>query len=64
MADALQDYEEYVDGWAHEAKTPLSLLTMLLDNRSNEMSPPLQAKLDYVRSQLQKDVIRCYTKPG
>ena len=25
MADALQDYEEYVEGWAHEAKTPLSL---------------------------------------
>lgn len=45
-----------VEGWAHEAKTPLSLLTMLLDNRSNEMSPPLQAKLDYVRSQLQEDV--------
>ena len=56
MADALQDYEEYVEGWAHEAKTPLSLLTMLLDNRSDEMSPPLQAKLDYVRSQLQEDV--------
>jgi len=56
MADALQDYEEYVEGWAHEAKTPLSLLNMLLDNRSNEMSPPLQAKLDYVRSQLQEDV--------
>ena len=44
MADALQDYEEYVEGWAHEAKTPLSLLTMLLDNRSNEMSPPLASK--------------------
>ena len=51
-----QDYEEYVEGWAHEAKTPLSLLTMLLDNRSDEISPPLQAKLDYVRSQLQEDV--------
>ena len=56
MADALQDYEEYVEGWAHEAKTPLSLLTMLLDNRSDEISPPLQTKLDYVRSQLQEDV--------
>ena len=56
MADALQDYEEYVEGWAHEAKTPLSLLTMLLDNRNDEISPSLQAKLDYVRSQLQEDV--------
>ena len=56
MADAIRDYEEYVEGWAHEAKTPLSLLTMLLDNRNDEISPSLQAKLDYVRSQLQEDV--------
>ena len=56
MADALQDYEEYVEGWEHEAKTPLSLLTMLLDNRSDEISPPLQVKQNYVRSQLQEDV--------
>lgn len=56
MSDALRDYEEYVEGWAHEAKTSLSLLTMLLDNRSEELSPSLQMKLDYVRSQLQEDV--------
>lgn len=56
MADALRDYEEYVEGWAHEAKTPLLLLTMLLDNRSDEISPSLQAKLDYARSQLQENV--------
>lgn len=56
MADSLLDYEEYVEGWAHEAKTPLSLLTMLLENRSSEISPSLQIKLDYVRSQLQEDV--------
>lgn len=56
MADALLDYEEYVEGWAHEAKTPLSLLTMLLDNRSDEISPTLQTKLNYVRSQLQEDI--------
>ena len=28
-----EDYEEYVETWAHEIKTPLSLLTLLLDNR-------------------------------
>ena len=53
--EALRDYEEYVEGWAHEAKTPLSLLTMILDNRADEI-PPLHAKLDYVRSQLQEDI--------
>ena len=52
----LSDYEEYVESWAHEAKTPLSLLTMLLDNRADELSAPLQAKLNHVRSQLQEDI--------
>ena len=56
MTDALQDYEEYVEGWAHKAKTPLSLLTMLLDNRADEISAPVQARLDYIRSQLQEDI--------
>lgn len=56
MEESLRDYEEYVEGWAHEAKTPLSLLTIILDNRADELSPSLQAKLDYVRSQLQEDI--------
>lgn len=56
MAEDLQDYEEYVEGWAHETKTPLSLLTMILDNRADEIPKQLQKKFDYVRSQLQEDV--------
>ena len=56
MEESIRDYEEYVEGWAHEAKTPLSLLTMILDNRTDEFSPSLHAKLDYVRSQLQEDI--------
>lgn len=54
--EALRGYEEYVEGWVHEAKTPLSLLTMILDNRTDELSPLLQAKLDYVRSRFQEDI--------
>ena len=54
--ESLRDYEEYVEGWVHESKTPLSLLTMILDNRTDELSPSLQARLDYVRSQLQEDI--------
>lgn len=54
--DMLRDYEEYVEGWAHEAKTPLSLLTMLLDNWGEEIDPTFRVKLDYVRSQLQEDI--------
>ncbi len=56
MSNDLHDYEEYVEGWAHEIKTPLSLLTMLLDNRQDELPPEVYGKLNYVRSQLQEDV--------
>ena len=37
LAAQLNGYEEYVEGWAHEIKTPLSLLTLLLDNRRDEL---------------------------
>ncbi len=56
METDLIDYEEYVEEWVHEAKTPLSLLTMILDNRKDEISPPVLFKLDYIRSQLWEDV--------
>lgn len=56
LSENLQDYEEYVEGWAHETKTPLSLLTMILDNRADEIPSPLHAKLNYIRSQLQEDI--------
>ena len=52
----LADYEEYVEVWAHETKTPLSLLTLILDNRSDEMSPEVRHKLDHVRNRLQENV--------
>jgi signal transduction histidine kinase len=51
-----RDYEEYVESWAHEVKTPLSLLTMILDNRADELSTPLRTKLGYVCSQFQEDI--------
>lgn len=52
----LSDYEEYVESWAHETKTPLSLLTLLLDNRRDELSPVVSFKLDYIRNRMQESV--------
>ena len=52
----LNDYEEYVESWAHETKTPLSLLTLLLDNRRDELSAPVSFKLDYIRNRMQESV--------
>jgi len=56
VVSELSDYEEYVEAWAHETKIPLSLLTMILDNRSDEISGPVRFKLDYIRNQIQEDV--------
>ncbi len=52
----LDDYEEYVESWAHEIKTPLSLLTLLLDNRRDELPAAIRFKLDYIRSHMQEHI--------
>lgn len=52
----MADYEEYVETWAHEAKIPLSLLTLLLDNRRDELPEEVRVKLDYIRNKMQEDV--------
>lgn len=52
----LEDYEEYMELWAHEIKTPISLLTFLLDNRREELPDALCLRLDYIRNQLQESV--------
>ena len=64
MADALRDYEEYVEGWAHEAKTPLSLLTMLLETESTKYRLP--CKLSWIMSvvNFRRMSRRCFTMPG
>lgn len=56
-ADAeAEDYEEYVEAWAHEIKTPLSLLTMILDNQSDVIPASTNFKLDYIRNQIQEQI--------
>lgn len=51
-----EDYEEYVESWAHETKTPIALLTMILDNHQEEMDPELIYKIEYIRSSLNESV--------
>lgn len=50
------DYEEYVELWTHEVKTPLSLLTLLLDNHREELPDAVSDKLDYVRNRTQESI--------
>ena len=52
----LADYEDYVEKWAHEIKLPLSLLSLLLDNQSDQLPKDTAFKLDYVKKQIQENV--------
>ena len=52
----LSEYEDYVEKWAHEIKLPLSLLSLLLDNQSDQLPEDTAFKLDYVKKQIQENV--------
>ena len=52
----LAEYEDYVEKWAHEIKLPLSLLSLLLDNQSDQLPEDTAFKLDYVKKQIQENV--------
>lgn len=54
LQEQWNDYEEYVESWAHETKIPLSLLTLLLDNRRDELPETISFKLDYIRNRIQE----------
>jgi len=54
----LQNYQEFIEAWTHEIKTPLTLAMMLLDNRRDEMSPYIYKRMNYVRHSIGSDVDR------
>ncbi|MDE6926649.1 MAG: sensor histidine kinase [Acetatifactor sp.] len=56
LLEQWNDHEEYVEAWAHEIKIPLSLLTLLLDNRREELPGPIAFKLDHIRNRMQESI--------
>lgn len=54
----MEEYEEYIEAWAHEIKTPLALMTFVLDNRKNEISPTVYNRLEYAKTIMQEDIQR------
>lgn len=52
----LEEYEDYVEVWAHETKLPLSLLTLLLDNQREKLQENVAFKLDYIRNKIQDNI--------
>lgn len=52
----LQSYQEYIEAWTHEIKTPMSLMTMVLENHKDEMSPYVSGRMEHARRQISEDV--------
>lgn len=52
----LADYENYIENWTHEIKKPLSLMTLVLDNRKDEISPLVQGRMLYIRDHIRQYV--------
>ena len=54
----LISYQEFIEAWVHEMKTPLSLSTLILNNRRDEMSAAVYSRMNHVQQQLGEGVER------
>lgn len=52
----LQNYQEYIEAWTHEIKTPMSLMTLVLENHKDEMSPYVYSRMEHSNRQISNDV--------
>lgn len=50
------DYEEFIESWVHEIKTPISLLNFVLQNRKDEMSELVYQRLEHTRINIDDNV--------
>lgn len=46
----LKQYKNYIEEWVHEIKKPLSLMTLVLENRSDQMSPLVLHRMTHSRN--------------
>lgn len=54
----LYGYQDYIEAWVHEVKTPLSLSTLVVNNHKDEMPPYVYARLNYAQHQINEDLER------
>ena len=50
------EYEEFIESWVHDIKTPISLATLVLENRKEEMSELVFQRLEHARISISEDV--------
>ena len=54
----LMNYQEFIEAWTHEIKTPLSLSELVLENRREEMSDHVYRRMRHVQRMAEMDVER------
>lgn len=52
------NYEEFIESWVHEIKTPISLVNFVLQNRKEEMSELVYQRLEHARMTINDHVER------
>lgn len=57
-AGELSAYQEFIEAWVHEIKTPLFLLSLVAEGHEDEMSPYVKSRMDYISLLLSQDVDR------
>jgi len=50
------DYEDFIESWVHEIKTPISLLNFVLHNRKEEMSELVYQRLEHAKININDNV--------
>ena len=50
------DYEDFIESWVHEIKTPISLMTLVLENRKEEMSELVYQRIEHARFNINDNV--------
>lgn len=53
-----KEYEEFIETWIHEIKSPIALMTLVLNNRKSEISKEVYQKLDYSKTSINENVER------
>ena len=51
-----KEYEEFIESWVHEIKTPISLVNFVLQNRKEEMSELVYKRLEYAKINIHDQV--------
>ncbi len=55
---ALVSYQEFIEAWTHEIKTPLSLSELVIENHREEMSEYVYQRMQHVQHMVRLDVER------